>query len=78
MSETTTAAPEIDLGRLTAKDMRGVLAMASLGGSDRASAMLDLLERVVEGGLEAIPFTSTGAYLKALDEAIGEAFSPKG
>ena len=77
MSETTTAAPEIDLTRLTAKDMRGVLALSVLDGTARAGAMLDMLDRVVVGGLEAIPFTRTGEYLKALDTAIGEAFSPK-
>lgn len=75
MSETL---PTLDLNQLTAADMRTVIALGSMSGTERANAMLDLLDRAVDGGLAAIPLPRLPAYLKTLDQELEELMNPKG
>jgi hypothetical protein len=71
----TTTAPEIDLARLTAADMKRIIEASA--GRDRALLNMELLDRSVEGGLGAIPLPTLPAYLKAIDRAIDDLFNPK-
>ena len=76
-TSTTPSGPVIDLARLTAADMRTVLAIQEASGTARASLLLDLLERATDGGLSAIPLPKLPAYLSRLDKELDEVLSPK-
>ena len=67
----------IHLDRLTAADLRTATVALSGTGAERTIANLDMLERAVDGGLEAIPLPQISAYVEALNTAITEMFVPK-
>ena len=69
--------PAISLARLTARDMQTILQSQSAGAGERGMNNLSLLDRCVDGGLDAVPLPLLPAYLKAMDAAIEELFSPK-
>lgn len=81
MSDTTTtttdAPPAINLGNLTAADMRAVIRLSGATGVERAEILLNLLEKAVDGGLETIPLQRLPDYLTALDAELEGAMSPK-
>jgi hypothetical protein len=69
--------PEIDLSRLTGKDMHTIISMEATSGVERARLNLELLDRAVVGGLEAVPLPEVPRYLESLSNAVGELFNPK-
>jgi hypothetical protein len=70
--------PAIDLDRLNARQMLVIYDIYGEQDAMRRSRQLwELLDLVVEGGLEAIPGSQAGRYVKRLDDLIGEMLSPK-
>jgi hypothetical protein len=69
--------PALDLTKLSAADLRLVIALERATGLDRADLMLDVLERVTEGGLAAIPLTHLRAYQDRLGDELKAILDPK-
>lgn len=73
-----TEIPAINLYKLTGADLRNYLKLQSsaASGTEREDLGFELLDRAVEGGLEAIPFPLVGAYVKQMLELLEESLNP--
>ena len=69
--------PALDLTKLSAADLRLVIALERATGLDRADLMLDLLDKATEGGLEAIPLAHVRAYQDRLGNELKDILDPK-
>lgn len=70
--------PPINVYRLTGADLRTFLSQRDADEDTKQDIGLNLLDKAVDGGLDAIPLPYIGQYVEQLNALLSEAINPKG